>query len=166
MPTAHAALDTIHDFLAQKRFAIVGISRDPRNLSVLLFKEFSNRGYDVVPVNPSLPAILGRKCFARVQDIEPAVDAALLMTSPQVTDSVVQDCAEAGIHRIWMYRGGGQGAVSTKAIEFCRQHGISVVPGECPYMFLPQSGGIHRFHGFLRKLTGSFPRHSHAPSHR
>jgi predicted CoA-binding protein len=162
MPTSHASLDAIHDFLAQKRIAIVGISHDPHNLSVLLCKELTNRGYDVVPVNPALPAALGRKCFSRVQDIEPPVDAALLMTSPQVTDTVVQDCAEAGIRRIWMYRGGGQGAVSANAVEFCRQRGITVVPGECPYMFLPQSGGIHRLHGFFRKLTGRFPRHSHA----
>ena len=161
MPIPQASLDTIQDFLAQKRVAIIGISHDARELSVMLFKELSKRGYDVVPVNPKLPAVLGRKCFARVQDIEPAVDAALLMTSPQVTESVVQDCAEAGIRRVWMYRGGGQGAVSTKAVEFCEQRGISVVPGECPYMFLPQSGGIHGFHGFLRKIFGRYPRHSH-----
>lgn len=166
MPTSHASLDLINDFLAQKRIAMVGISHDTHELSVMLFKELSKRGYDVVPVNPKLPAVLGRKCFARVQDIEPPVDAALLMTSPQVTETVVQDCAEAGIHRVWMYRGGGQGAVSVNAIEFCRQHSISVVPGECPYMFLPQSGGIHGFHGFLRKLFGSYPKHSHAASHR
>ena len=161
MSIPQAYLDTIQDFLAQKRVAIVGISHDTHELSVMLFKELSKRGYDVVPVNPQLPAVLGRKCFARVQDIEPAVDAALLMTSPQVTDTVVQDCAEAGIHRVWMYRGGGQGAVSATAIEFCQQHGISVVPGECPYMFLPQSGSIHSFHGFLRKIFGRYPRHSH-----
>ncbi|HTZ32554.1 MAG TPA: CoA-binding protein [Methylomirabilota bacterium] len=166
MPTPQASLDSIHDFLAQKRLAIVGISHDAHELSVMLFKEFSKRGYEVVPVNPNLPAVSGHKCYARVQDIEPPVNAALLMTSPQVTDTVVQDCAEAGIHRVWMYRGGGKGAVSPKAIEFCRQHGISVIPGECPYMFLPQSGGIHSFHGFLRKLFGSYPKHFHgSPSH-
>src|SRR5215470_5254202 len=166
MPTPQASLDTIQDFLAQKRIAIVGISHDRRNLSVLLAKELANRGYDVVPVNPALSVILGRRCYARVQDIEPPVDAALLMTSSQVTETVVQDCAEAGIHRVWMYRGGGQGAVSTKAIEFCNQRGMCIVPGEWPYMFLPKSGGVHSFHGFLRKLFRRYPRHSHASTPR
>jgi hypothetical protein len=29
-------------------------------------------------------------------------------------------------------------------------------------MFLPESGAVHRFHGFLRKLTGRYPKHAHA----
>src|SRR5215467_10015759 len=138
MPIQRTSLDTIQDFLAQKRIAIVGMSRDPKSISALLFNEFARRGYDIVPVNPNIQEFLGRKCFARLQDIQPPVDAALLLTSPEVTDVVVQDCAECGIRRVWMHRAGGQGAVSDKAIEFCRERRISVIPGECPLMFLPQ----------------------------
>jgi hypothetical protein len=29
-------------------------------------------------------------------------------------------------------------------------------------MFLPAIGGIHRFHSFVRKMTGRYPRHYHA----
>ena len=151
-------LETIEDFLAQKRIAMVGISRQPQSFSLMLFKELCRRGYDVIPVNPQTPNVLGQTCFARVQDIQPPVEAALLMTSPEVTERIVADCAEAGIRRVWMYRAGGKGAVSPKAIAFCREHEIQVVPGECPYMFLP-TGGIHRLHGFFRKITGRFPHH-------
>lgn len=156
----HVSLETIEDFLAQKRIAMVGISREPRNFSVQLFQELCRRGYDVVPVNPSVPNVLGRPCFARLQDILPPVSAALLMTSPAVTEKVISDCAEAGIARVWMYRAAGSGAVSPKAVAFCEDHGIKVVPGECPYMFLPAAGGIHRLHGFVRKITGAYP-HRH-----
>jgi len=162
MPDQHTSLDTIDDFLAQKRIAIVGMSRDPKSMSAILFKELSRRGYDVVPVNPNVQEVMGQKCFARVQDIVPPVDAALLLTSPQVTDSVVSDCAASGIRRVWMYRAGGQGAVSENAVAVCRERGISVIPGECPLMFLPRSGGIHSFHGFFRELTGRYPKHVHA----
>ena len=116
---------------------------------------------DVVPVNPKTPNIQGRRCFALVRDIEPPVDAALLMTSPEDPDAVVSDCAEAGIGRIWMYRAAGRGAVSDHAVQFCREHGIRVVAGGCPLMFLPQSGGTHRLHGFLRGITGRYPKHVH-----
>jgi len=140
----------------------VGISREPKDFSVMLFEELCRRGYDVVPVNPNLPEVLGRRCYRDVQEIQPPVDAALLMTSPAVTETVVVDCAEAGIRRVWMYRAGGQGgAVSAKAVEFCREHGVQVVPGECPYMFLP-AAGLHRIHGFIRKITGHYPRHAGA----
>ena len=151
------SLETIEDFLAQKRIAMVGISREPKSLSVALFEELCRRGYDVIPVNPNTPNVLGRRCFARLQDIQPPVEAALLMTSPAITDTVVSDCAEAGIRRVWMYRATGNGAVSPKAIAFCQERGIQVVPGQCPFMFLPGAETIHRLHGFVRKITGRYP---------
>jgi hypothetical protein len=61
-----------------------------------------------------------------------------------------------------MYRAAGKGSVSPKAVAFCRERGMQVVPGECPFMFLPGADGIHRFHGFVREITGRFPHHSDA----
>jgi predicted CoA-binding protein len=156
-----ASLETIEDFLAQKRIAMAGIPRDPKSFTANLFEELCRRGYDVVPVNPNTAEVQGRRCFARVQDIQPPVEAALLMTSPEATEEVVQDCAEAGIRRVWMYRAAGKGSVSAKAVAFCHEHGIEVVPGECPFMFLPETAGFHRFHGFIRKITGRYPRSAH-----
>lgn len=161
MSTEKVSLDTIEDFLGQKRIAMVGISREGKDFSVMLFKELRRRGYDVVPVNPQMTELWGPQCFARVQDIHPPVDGALLMTSPSVTESVVRDCAEAGIRRVWMHRAVGEGAVSDEAVAFCRERGIAVVPGECPFMFLPNNG-FHGIHGFIRKITGRFPRRAHA----
>src|ERR1700746_2307001 len=103
MATQRASLETIEDFLAQKRIAIGGISRDSASDSAKLFEELSRRGYDVVPVNSKTAEVEGRRCFARIQDIQPPVDAVLLMTSPEVTETVVHDCAEAGVRRVWMY---------------------------------------------------------------
>ncbi len=158
MATQRASLEIIEDFLAQKRIAMPGISRDPGNFSVALFKELCQRGYDVVPVNPNVAEVQGRRCFARVQDIQPPVEAALLMTSPEATETVVNDCAEAGIRRVWMYRAAGKGAVSPKAVAFCREHGMRVVSGECPFMFLRDAARFHRVHGLIRKITGRYPR--------
>lgn len=160
MPIQDLSLETIEEFLACKRIAIVGVSRKYGDFSLTMFQELSRRGYDVVPVNPYAPEVLGCHCFARVQDIQPPVEAALLMTSPEVTDNVVRDCANAGIKRVWMHRAGGQGAVSADALRFCREQGIRVVPGQCPLMFLPQTGAVHRLHGFIRKVTGRYPKHA------
>jgi len=156
MAVQKVSLETIQDFLAQKRIAMIGISRQPKDFSIMLFEEFVRRGYDVVPVNPALPEILGRRCYARVQDVQPPVDAAILMTSPAVTEAVIGDCAEAGIRHVWMYSAGAAGAVSEKAVEFCRSRGMAVVPGECPFMFFP-GNGFHRIHGWLRRITGTYP---------
>ena len=151
------SLATIQDFLVRKRIAMVGVSHDPKDFSVTLFEELCRRGHDVVPVNPSTSEVQGRRCFARVQDIQPPVEGALLMTSPEITNAIVKDCAEAGITRVWMYRAGGKGAVSSEAVEFCRESGIQVVPGQCPFMFWHDAGIVHRLHGFIRKIMGTYP---------
>lgn len=160
MPTP--PLEAIEEFLAQKRIAMIGASRNPKDFSSALFEELTKRGYEVIPVNPKATAVMGERCFPRIQDIRPPVDTALLMTSSDVTDSVVSDCAEAGVRRIWMYRAGGNGAVSPAAVAFCQQRGIHVIPGQCPFMFLPGSGRIHKFHGFVQKITGRYPKHQQA----
>ncbi len=162
MPAADVSLNTIEDFLAQERIAMVGMSRERHHISAMMLEEFSRRGYEVLPVNPHAPEIMGRRCFARVQDIQPAPDVALLTTPAAVTDSVVRDCAEAGIKRIWMYRAGGEGAVSAEAVEFCRAQGIEVVPGECPLMFLRPVRHVHWVHRLICKITGSYPRREKA----
>jgi len=158
MKVQHLSLELIERFLAQKRIAMVGISREPNSFSVALFNELCRQGYDVVPVNPKAPSLYGRHCFAQVQDIHPPVTAALLMTSPEVTETVVADCFAAGIAIVWMYGATGKGAVSPHASAFCKAHGMEVIPGQCPFMFLPNVSGIHRFHGFVRKISGTYPR--------
>ena len=157
MPPSKTSLNVIQDFLDQKRIAFVGISRDPKDFSSSLFGEFVKRGYDVVPVNPNATEIMGKRSFPHVQDIQPPVDAALLMTTPAISETVVTDCAQAGVRQIWLYRATGEGAVSAKALEICQQHGMKVIPGECPFMFFPKNG-FHAIHGFVRKIVGSYPK--------
>jgi predicted CoA-binding protein len=150
-------LEAIQRFLATDRFAMVGVSHSPAQFSRALWREFRTRDYEVVPVNPAASEIDGQRCYARVQDIVPPVNAALLMTSASVTPEVVRDCAAAGVRLIWMYRAAGAGAVSTEATAFCAAQGIDVIPGECPMMFLEHTGFIHRAHGWVRKITGRYP---------
>lgn len=165
MAAQSASLEIIEDFLAQKRIALAGISRNSASDSRRLFEELRERGYDVVPVTPNAAELEGQRCFRRVQDIEPPVQGVLVMTSPEVAETVVNDCVEAGIRRIWLYRGAtGEGSVSERALAVCKERAIAVVAGQCPFMFLPGSAGVHRFHGFVRKIIGRYPKHARASS--
>jgi predicted CoA-binding protein len=146
----------ISEFLARKRIAVVGASRNPRETGAALFRELRGRGYDVVPVNPSAVEIEGVPCRARLQDIDPQVEAALVITNPEATGKVVEDCREAGIRHVWLYGTSGKPA-NPGAVEFCRANGIAVVPGFCPFMFLPGTPWVHRLHGALLKIVGAYP---------
>jgi predicted CoA-binding protein len=152
-----ATLKDVDDFLGLKRVAVVGVSRNPKDFTRILFRELHSRGYDVVPVHPNQKEVEGVPCYAHVSEIEPPVEGALLLTNPVGTADVVQECARAGIHRIWMYRAIGAGSVNASAVRFCQENDMSVVDGECPFMFLPHSAFPHRAHGFCRKLFGHYP---------
>jgi predicted CoA-binding protein len=149
---------TVDEFLQQKRIAFVGVSREEKHFSRALFREFVRRGYDVIPVNPNVDSVEGKAAFASVKQIEPAVDSVLVITPASQTGKVVEDCATAGVRRVWMYRAGGAGSVDLKAVEFCDAHGMDVVAGECPHMFFKDSMWFHKAHGFVRKVTGSYPK--------
>jgi predicted CoA-binding protein len=148
---------TIEDFLSYRRLAMVGVSRSEKDFSRALFRELKTRGYDMVAVNPGVDEIDGQRCYARITDVSPAIEGVLLMTPGSVTEKVLEDCAAAGVQRVWMYRAIGGGAVTDVGLQFCEEHGIAVVPGECPFMFLAGAGMVHGLHRFCRKLMGTFP---------
>ena len=147
----------IEDFLSHRRIAMVGVSRKANDFSRVLFQELRSRGYDVIPVNPNTAEIDGQRCYPAVQEIHPSPEAVLVMTPGTQAEDVVKGCAAAGVARVWMYRAVGQGAVSPAALSFCEENGISVVPGECPFMFLAGGSWIHAAHRFCRKVMGTFP---------
>ena len=149
--------EVIDGFLAQKRLAMIGVSRNPQDFSRALFREFLKRGYDVIPVNPNAAEAEGVKCFARVGEIAPGVDAALLMTSPADSAPMLREAIEAGVRRVWLYRALGKGATHREAVALCRAKGVDLIEGYCPFMFFPETELFHRLHGFFLKLVGRYP---------
>jgi uncharacterized protein len=148
----------IDDFLALKRLAFVGISMNPKALSRGLWHELLDRRYEVLPVNPAASELDGKPCYPRVQDIQPPVEGAIVISRGDAMEQAVKDCAEAGIRHVWLYKGLGSPQVSAAAVEFCKANGIDVVAGECPYMFLEGSPFIHQLHAVGKKVTGGYPR--------
>jgi predicted CoA-binding protein len=147
----------IEDFLSYRRLAVVGVSRDSADFSRALYRELRNRGYQLVPVNPLAEEVEGDRCYRSVADVDPPVDGALLMTSGAATEAVVAECAVAGVPRVWMHRGAGRGSVTPAAIKYCKDRHITVIPGECPFMYLAGAGFVHSVHRFCRKMMGKFP---------
>jgi uncharacterized protein len=149
----------IDEFWALKRLAVVGVSRDPKHFSYAIWQELRQRGYDAVPINPNATELDGKHCYAHVQDVQPPVEGVVVMTPASATEQVVRDCDTAGVKHVWLHKGagGGAGAVSKGAVEYCEQHGMDVVAGFCPYMFLPGTPFFHGLHRGWKKLTGSYP---------
>jgi len=153
----------VQDFLSQKKVAVVGVS-DKRDTGCnLAYKKFKENGYQVYAVNPRISTYDGQTCYADLKSIPEKVDAVFVLTSPEVTEQVIQQCIDLGVKHVWMHcmmgtkpgLAAGMTSVSQPAVEICRANGIAVIPGSCPNQFLkPDFGhammkGMWRLFGFL-----------------
>jgi uncharacterized protein len=148
----------IETFLGLKRIAVVGVSRNEKELSHTLWQELRQRRYDAVPVNPSATEIDGQRTYPSVADIQPPVEGALIVTTAGVAEGVLEECAAAGIQHVWLYGGLGGGATSPRTVATAERLGLDAVAGHCPYMFLPGTPVFHTLHGVGKRLTGSYPK--------
>ena len=150
----------VHDFLAQGRIAVAGVSRNHSHHPVanLIYQRLKKTGRDVFPVNPHMQTFEGERCFPDLKSIPGGVDGVVIITRPEVTERIVHDCAEAKVCRVWMHHSLGKGSsVSPEAVEYCRQHDISVIAGACPMMFGPGADLGHTCMRWFLKLTGGLP---------
>lgn len=152
--------EAAEDFLAQKRIAVAGVSRqtDGGHGANIVYKRLRDRNYQVFAVNPNADEVEGDPSYHDLKSIPGGVDAVVIGTHPDAAESVVRECAELGITRVWMHRSIGGGSVSVTAAEWGRQHGLTVIEGGCPLMFPPASDGGHRMMKWVFQLTGSVPR--------
>ncbi len=150
----------VNDFLAQKRIAVAGVSRNNSHHPTgnLIYKRLKRAGHDVFPVNPHMQAFEGDRCYPDVKSIPGGVDGVVIVTRPEITERIVRDCNDAGVRRVWMHQSLGKGtSVSPKAAEYCRQLDIGVIAGACPMMFGPGVDFGHTCMRWILRLTGGLP---------
>ena len=152
-------LDTrVDDFLTQKRIAVAGVSRDNSRHPVgnLIYRRLKDTGHDVFAINPHMDTYAGERCYPDVKSIPGGVDGVVIVTRPEVTEGIVHDCNDAGIRRVWMHQSLARkaGSVSAAAVEYCHQHGITVIAGGCPMMYGDGADLGHRCMRVVLKLTG------------
>jgi len=156
-----AKIDTlVQDFLSQKKIAVVGVSDKRETGCNLAYNKFKENGYQVYAVNPRISTFNGVPCYPDLKSIPDKPDAVFILTSPKVTEQIVQQCVELGIKHIWMHcmmgtkpgLAASMTSVSQDAVEMCKANGIAVIPGSCPNQFLKPDFG----HGMMRGLWRMF----------
>jgi predicted CoA-binding protein len=144
----------VDQFLALKKIAIVGVSRNKAKFGSMAYLDLKSKGYTVYPVNPKMTEFDGVKCYPSLKDLPKGVEGAVLVIHPLDGDQVVKDARTAGIKQIWFQ----QGAESKSAVQFCKQNGMTAITGECIMMFMPNTASFHKVHRFLRGMFGGNPK--------
>ena len=150
--------DAAEEFLAQRRIAVAGVSRDEKQPANLIYRRLRDTGHEVYAVNPNAEEVEGDPCFGHVADVPVALDGIVVVTTPDVAEQVVAEAHDAGVPRVWLHRGMGPGSSSPAAVDFCTEHGMAVIPGGCPNMFGDTSDPGHRCMRVMLQLSGKVPR--------
>jgi predicted CoA-binding protein len=148
MPTVKEAAS---EFLAKKRIAVTGVSRDPKggHGGNVVYQRLRSRGYQVFAVNPNADTVQGDPCYHDLRSIPGGVEAVLIATRPEHAEATVRECAELGVKHVWMHRSVDAGSVCDSATAYGREHGITVIDGGCPLMFGPTADMGHKVMRFF-----------------
>ncbi|MFZ6003288.1 MAG: CoA-binding protein [Actinomycetota bacterium] len=154
-----AVKDAAAAFLANRRIAVTGVSRNPgAHGSNAVYKRLRERGYDVFAVNPNAEVVEGDRCFHDLASIPGGVDAVVIATRPDRAEATMRECADLGVKHVWMHRGFGSGSVCDEATVYGRSRGMTVIDGGCPLMFEPTADVAHRVMRTLLRPSRKVPK--------
>jgi len=115
----------MYDF---KNIAVVGMSRDPVKAAHFVPKYMIERGYNIIPVNPSANEILGKRTYAKVSDIKPQVDIIDVFRPSEDVYSVVEDSVKKpSVKVIWLQ----EGIHNAEAEKVALDNKINVIFNRC-----------------------------------
>ena len=122
--------ELITEFMAQKKFAVVGATDNPEKYGNRIVKNLKARGYTVFPVNPRLAEVEGLACYPGLAAVPEKPDVVDFVVPPAATEKTLADCVRLGLDRIWLQ----PGSESEAALAFCREHKLKVVHDVCVMM--------------------------------
>lgn len=149
--------EATQDFLAQKNIAVLGVSSTKNDAANAIYRKLRAEGYKVFAVNPKAQTLEGDPAYPDLKSIPEKVDGVVIVTRPEVTEQIVEQCASLGIRRVWMHRGMGS-SVSEKAVALGCSMGLTVIPGGCPMMYGRTADFGHRCIRWFMYLTGGIPK--------
>jgi uncharacterized protein len=120
--------DEIRGFYKLKNIAVVGMSKTDGKAANYVPRYLMERGYNVIPVNPTAPEIMGKKSYPNVSSIQEQVDIVdVFRPSDDVLPVVMDAVKKAGIKVVWMQLG----IYNEQAERLAKEKGINVVYNRC-----------------------------------
>ena len=110
-----------------KRIAIVGLSNKPDRDSYRVAEYLINHGYEVIPVNPTIDEVLGKKAVATLKDIEGQVDSVDVFRRADQVMPVAEEAVAIGAKALWLQLE----VVNEEAAKFASDKGLKVVMDRC-----------------------------------
>lgn len=117
----------VRRMLAGARIAVVGLSDDPSRASHGVASYLASVGKEIIPVNPTHPSVLGRTCYASLEDVPGPIDVVDVFRRPEFCADVVRSAIAVGAKGVWLQ----SGIVSPEAERIAREARIDFVQDRC-----------------------------------
>ncbi|MEM8827098.1 MAG: CoA-binding protein [Pseudomonadota bacterium] len=121
-----------------KTIAMIGLSDRPDRDSNRVMKFLQDRGYRVMPVNPTIAGeqVHGEHVWASLDEIGVPIDMVDVFRRPEAAGAAVDAAIAAGAKSVWMQLG----VVNADAAARAEAAGLKVVMDRCPKIEIPRLG--------------------------
>jgi len=117
----------IRKFYSLKNIAVVGISKNPEKAAHYVPKYLHERGYNIIPVNPTAAEILGKKCHPTLLDVSDKVDIVDVFRPSDQVKPIIEEAIMVRPRVIWLQ----EGIHNPEAEQIATKSGIEVVFNRC-----------------------------------
>jgi predicted CoA-binding protein len=124
---ATTAFDRFRILETYRRIAMVGLSSNPFRPSHFAAIYLLSEGYDVIPVNPREPEVLGRKSYPSVAAVPGPVEVVDIFRESAAVPAIVEEAIARHAKVIWMQLG----VIHEEAAARARAAGLEVVMDRC-----------------------------------
>jgi predicted CoA-binding protein len=137
-----------------KTIAMVGASGNSIRPSYFAMMYLLNKGYKVIPVNPSLAGkdILGQTVYASLKDVPAPVDMVDVFReasfAPDIARETIAEKDRLGVKVFWMQLG----VISPEAEKIAADAGLTVIMNRCPKIEHGRFSGEMGWLGVNRKV--------------
>ena len=112
---------------ASRRLAVVGCSATPGKDAHDVPRILLERGWDVLPVNPSAAEIFGRPAYKKLADVPGPIDLVVVFRPSNEAPDVARQAVAAGAKGVWLQLG----LRSEEARRICEEVGLAYVENRC-----------------------------------
>lgn len=107
--------------------AIVGASPNPERPSYRVASYLMEHGYQVIPVNPNAPVILGNSSYPDLSSIPEKVEVVDIFRKSEEVMPIVEEAIKIRAKVVWMQ----EGVINEEAAAKARDAGLLVVMDKC-----------------------------------
>ena len=110
-----------------RRIAMVGASANPERDSYQVASYLMEHGYNVIPVNPNAPEILGKTTYPDLSSIPEQVEVVNIFRRPEEVKPIVDEAIKIGAKVVWLQ----EGIVNPDAEKVAQAAGLDMVMNTC-----------------------------------